>query len=224
MELEQARYNMVEQQIRPWDVLDEGVLHLLLSVHREDFVPNAYRAFAFVDMQIPLGQGALMLEPKMEARFLQELQLTGNERVLEVGTGSGYLTALLAKQAQYVFSIDISPEFTRTAGEKLAAHGLANVTLETGDAAQGWIHHAPYDAIVITGSLPVLLPQFAQSLTTGGRMIAVVGDAPAMQVVRVKRLADGTCRTQPLFETVIPPLKHAVQPPRFDFYGENAVA
>jgi len=217
MELEQARYNMVEQQIRPWDVLDEDVLNLFLSVPREDFVPEAYRSFAFSDMQIPLGQGERMLEPKMEARLLQAIPLAGSERVLEIGTGSGYLTALLASRARYVFSVDISPEFTRTAGEKLAAHGIANVTLETGDAAQGWARHAPYDVIVITGSLPVLPPQFAQSLNVGGRMIAVVGDAPAMQTVRVVRLADGACRTQPLFETVIPPLKHAVQPERFDF-------
>jgi protein-L-isoaspartate(D-aspartate) O-methyltransferase len=217
LDVERARFNMVEQQIRPWEVLDPRVLDLLLRVHREDFVPPQYRALAFADMEIPIGHGEKMLAPKMEARMVQELALNPGERVLEVGTGSGYMTALLASLGGHVYSVDIVPEFTGSAGVKLAAHGFANVTLETGDAARSWDRHAPYDAIVITGSLPVLPPAFPKSLRPGGRLIAVVGEPPVMEAQVITCVASGACNATGLFETCIAPLKNALQPERFVF-------
>jgi protein-L-isoaspartate(D-aspartate) O-methyltransferase len=217
LDVERARFNMVEQQIRPWEVLDQRVLDLLFRVRREDFVPPQYRALAFVDMEIPIGHGEKMLAPKMEARMVQELALKPGERILEVGTGSGYMTALLASLGGHVYSVDIVSEFTSGAGAKLAAHGFGNVTLETGDAARGWDRHAPYDAIVITGSLPVLPAAFPKSLLPGGRMIAVVGEPPVMETQLVTCVAAGACNTTGLFETCIAPLRNALQPERFVF-------
>ena len=138
MDIERARFNLIEQQIRTWEVLDQRVLDLLFRVRREEFVPPAYRALAFVDMEIPLGYGEKMLQPKLEARMLQELAVSSTDRILEIGTGSGYMTALLATLGAHVFSVDIVADFTRGAAEKLAAHGIRNVTLETGEAARGW--------------------------------------------------------------------------------------
>jgi protein-L-isoaspartate(D-aspartate) O-methyltransferase len=217
MDFERARFNMVEQQIRTWEVLDQRVLDLLLRVKREDFVPQQYRELAFADMEIPIGHGEKMLQPKLEARLVQELALAGDERVLEVGTGSGYMTALLASLANHVYSVDIQPEFTRNATAQLAKHGILNVTLESGDAARGWRGNEPYDAIVLTGSVPVLPEAFRTSLRPGGRLIAVVGEAPAMQAQLVTSAGAGAYNTLTLFETVIPPLKNAVQPERFVF-------
>jgi len=217
LDVERARFNMVEQQIRPWEVLDQRVLDLLLRVRREEYVPARYRALAFADMEIPLGHGETMLAPKIEARMLQELALAPGDRILEVGTGSGYMTVLLASLGSHVCSVDIVPEFTQTAGAKLAAHGVTNVTLETGDAARGWDRHAPYDAIVVTGSMPVLPDAFAKSLRPGGRLIAVVGEPPVMEAQLITCVAAGAYSTTGLFETCIAPLKNAVQPERFVF-------
>jgi protein-L-isoaspartate(D-aspartate) O-methyltransferase len=217
MDFEQARFNMVEQQIRPWDVLDQRVLDLLLRVRREDYVPQQYRALAFADMEIPLGHGEHMLAPRMEARMLQELALRPSDKVLEVGTGSGYMTALLASLASHVYSVDIVAEFTQTAGARLSAHGIANVTLETGDAARGWDRHAPYDAIVLTGSVPVLADAFPKSLQTGGRLIAVIGEPPVMEAQLITCAAAGAYGTTGLFETCIAALKNAPQPAKFVF-------
>lgn len=217
MDFEQARFNMVEQQIRTWNVLDQHVLDLLLKMQREDFVPAAYRNLAFVDMEIPLGHGEVMLTPKLEARILQELAIKKTDKVLEVGTGSGYLTALLAREAHYVYSVEILPDLKAQAAEKLKAHGVHNVTLEEGDAAHGWDRHGPYDVIVLTGSVPVLPDTFFASLNRGGRMFAVVGDAPVMEAKLVTCLGEGACRTTDLFETCIPPLRNALQPRRFTF-------
>ena len=164
MNVEQTRFNMVEQQIRPWDVLDPEVIKLLFELRREEFVPAAYRSLAFVDMEIPLGHGEVMLAPKMEARILQELQVRKTDRILEVGSGSGYLTSLLAKKGGHVYSIEILPELKIIAEQNLQAHGIANVTLEVGDASHGWPEHGPYDVIVLTGSTPVLPEEFQKTL------------------------------------------------------------
>jgi protein-L-isoaspartate(D-aspartate) O-methyltransferase len=217
LDVERARFNMVEQQIRPWDVLDPRVLDLLLRVRREEYVPARYRALAFADMEIPLGHGETMLAPKLEARMLQELALEPADRILEVGTGSGYMTALLASLGRHVYSVDIIPEFTRSAGGTLKAHDIANVTLETGDAARGWDRHAPYDAIVVTGSLPVLPDAFPKCLQRGGRLIVVVGTPPVMEARLITCIAAGAYSTTGLFETCIAPLRNAVQPERFVF-------
>jgi protein-L-isoaspartate(D-aspartate) O-methyltransferase len=217
MNFEQARFNMIEQQIRTWEVLDPHVLELLGEVKREEFVPERYRKLAFADMQIPLGHGQVMMEPKVEARLLQELALRPTDRVLEVGTGSGYVTALLAHMAGSVFSVEIVPELSLAAQERLAAHGIDNVQLEIGDAAAGWARHAPYDAILLTGSVPLMPQAFPDSLAPGGRLAAVVGRAPAMEAIVVERLKDGGFARRSLFETVIPPLVNADAPAEFVF-------
>ena len=216
-DLENARFFMVEQQIRTWEVLDPVVLDLLMRLHREDFVPAAHRALAFADLEIPLGHGEVMLAPKIEARMLQALALRDTDNVLEVGTGSGYMTALLGSLARHVCSVDSLPDFTRTAGAALAAAGIRNITLETGDAARGWDQHGPYDAIVLTGSVPVLPEAFQHSLKPGGRLLAVTGEAPVMQAQLVTRIEGGACRNVTLFETCIPPLKNAPHLRRFVF-------
>lgn len=217
MDFEVARANMVESQIRTWEVLDQRVLDLVLEVKRESFVPPAYRELAFADMEIPLGGGEVMLAPKLEARLVQELNLNPTDRVLEIGTGSGYMTALLARLAAQVVSVEIVPEFSRSAGARLAEHGVHNVALEIGDGALGWARSGPYDAILVTGSLPMLPDEFPAQLSPGGRLIAVVGRAPIMTAQLVTCLAPGKTTTVGLFETSIPPLKHAREPERFVF-------
>ena len=217
MDIEQARYNMVEQQVRPWDVLDQEVLDLLFKVRREDFVPEAHRALAFVDMEIPLGHGQAMWTPKLEARAVQELALRPADRVLEVGTGSGYLTALLASQAAEVVSVDIVPEFTAEAARKLRAHGFGNVVLHTGDAARDWPDDAGFDVIVLTGSTPVLSDAWRRRLRVGGRMFVITGEAPVMQARLLTCTAPGATRSVTLFETCVAPLANAPQPAAFVF-------
>jgi protein-L-isoaspartate(D-aspartate) O-methyltransferase len=217
IDLERARFNMIEQQIRTWEVLDQRILDLLFRVRREEFVPPAYRALAFFDMEVPLGHGEIMLQPKLEARMVQSLGLEASDRVLEIGTGSGYMTALMATLAAHVYSVDIVPDFTREAGARLAQHGIRNVTLETGDAARGWDKHSPYDAIVLTGSLPLLPPAFVSSLKPGGRLLAVVGESPVMEAQLVTSVGGGAANHVTLFETCIRPLRNALQPERFVF-------
>jgi protein-L-isoaspartate(D-aspartate) O-methyltransferase len=217
MDIEQARYNMVEQQIRPWDVLDQSVLDLLFKVRREDFVPPPHCALAFVDMELPLGHGQAMWTPKLEARALQELAIRPSDRVLEVGTGSGYLTALLASLAAEVVSVDIVAEFTAAAAAKLHAHGFANVTLHSGDAARDWADDAGFDVIVLTGSTPLLSEGLRRRLRVGGRLFAIVGEAPVMRATLVTRTAAGAYREVTLFETCVAPLVNAPQPAAFVF-------
>jgi protein-L-isoaspartate(D-aspartate) O-methyltransferase len=217
MNLEQARNNMVEQQIRTWEVLDQDVLDLLYLVPREEFVPPEYRALAFSDLEIPIGEGEKMWQPKLEARVVQELSLKKSDLVLEVGTGSGYLTALLSHRAGHVHSIEVKPKLAEGARANLARHGIDNVTLHSGDAARGWPRHAPYDAIVLTGSTPILPRAFLEQLAAGGRLFAVVGEAPAMAARVATRTAPGAYATADLFETVIAPLVNAEHPPRFKF-------
>jgi len=216
MDFEQARFNMVEQQIRTWEVLDQEVLDLLFKVRREDFVPLAYRSLAFADLEIPIGEGERMWTPKMEARVLQELDLKANEAALEIGTGSGYLTALLARSCGVVTSVDIHERFVLEARSKLARAGIGNVKLAVGDGARGW-GNEQYEAIVLTGSTPVLPDAWREQLRPGGRIFAVVGDAPAMSARMVRWEAPGAIVSQDLFETVIAPLQNAAQPRRFVF-------
>ncbi len=217
MNIEQARYNMVEQQIRPWDVLNQNVLDLLFKIRREDFVPEPHRALAFIDMEIPLGHGQFMWTPKLEARVVQELDIRPTDRVLEIGTGSGYLTALLAAEAAEVMSIDIVPEFTATAMQTLRAHGIHNVTLYTGDAACDWADASGFDVIVLTGSTPLLSEAFRRRLKVGGRLFAIVGEAPVMEAQLITSTAPGATRSVVLFETCVAPLLNAPQPAAFVF-------
>lgn len=214
--VEQARFNMIEQQIRPCEVLDGRILELLKHVRREQFVPADKKELTFADMEMPLGHGASMWSPTLEARAVQELHLSRNDKVLEVGTGSGYLTALLSALAGHVTSVEIEPELGAQAKQNLAALQRDNVTLEIGDAAQGWGEET-YDAIVLTGSTPVLPEAFRNSLNVGGRMFAIVGDAPAMEATLVTRVAPDTFETINIMETCVAPLKNALQPERFVF-------
>jgi protein-L-isoaspartate(D-aspartate) O-methyltransferase len=216
MDIEQARFNMVEQQIRTWDVLDQNVLDLLFAVHRENFVPTAWRDMAFTDMEIPLGHGEAMLQPKLEARIVQELNIKKTDKILEIGSGSGYMTALLATCGAFVHSVEIIPELHDMAKRNLASNHISNVQLEIGDGARGWNSHAPYDVIVLTGSTPILAPEFLQQLNNGGRLFAVVGDAPVMKGL-LYNAGSGTQTKLELFETSIKALVNAPQPGRFTF-------
>jgi protein-L-isoaspartate(D-aspartate) O-methyltransferase len=213
---EQARYNMVEQQIRTWDVLDQDVLDLLFAVRREEYVPAAYRTLAFADVEIPLPNGTRMWTPKMEARVLQELQLTPGDRVLEIGTGGGYFTALLASCVAEVVSVEIDAAMAEAARRKLQSAGFANVRIEQGDGARGWGDES-YDAIVLTGSTPVLPQRFCEQLRPDGRLFAVVGEPPAMAARLTRWNAPDAHVATDLFETVIQPLANALQPERFIF-------
>lgn len=214
--MEQARFNMIEQQIRPWDVPDNKILNLLVAVKREQFVPTGKQALAFMDMEIPLGFGASMWQPKVEARVLQALNVQKNDRVLEVGTGSGYLTALLSQLAAHVSSVEIVAELSAQAAHNLSTHGIENVQLTVGDAAASW-GAEKYDVIVLTGSVPLEPKAYLQQLNQGGRLFAVVGDAPAMQARLYTRLAQDVFEGVTLFETSIAPLQNAPQPQRFVF-------
>ncbi|MER0170959.1 MAG: protein-L-isoaspartate O-methyltransferase [Nitrosomonas sp.] len=217
MDLEQTRFNMVAQQIRTWYVLDDNVLDLLYKVKREEFVPAENRAAAFVDMEISLGYGQVMLTPKMEARILQELHVQKTDKILEVGSGSGYMTALLADRGAHVYSVEIIPELKAMAENNLKAHNITNVTVEQGDAARGWSKHEPYDVIVLTASTPVLPAAFQNSLNPGGRLFAIVGEDPVMEALLITCVAPGEFTTTQLFETSTAALVNAQQPARFSF-------
>jgi len=217
MNIEQTRENMIKQQLRTWEVLDDQLLELLRQVPREEFVPPAWRNLAFVDMNIPLDEGQVMMNPKVEARMLQALAIKPDEEVLEVGTGSGYVTALLAKQAKQVYSVEILPRLLAQAGEKMRAHNIKNAELEEGDAAQGWDARPMYDVIAITGSLPVLPRAFLESMAIGGRLFAIIGDTPVMEATLVTRVGNNDWSREVLFETELPPLKNVQQPERFVF-------
>lgn len=217
MNIEQARFNMIEQQIRPWEVLDPTVLELLFQVKREEFVPPEHRELAFADLEVPLGHGEAMMQPKIEARILQDLAVQPHENVYEVGTGSGYLTALLARRARHVTSAEIHPDLQQRAAENLRRAGIANVTLVQGDSARQPLAESAFDVIVLTGSTPVLPQAFLDRLGPNGRLFAVVGDPPVMKAVLVRQNAPGSFHHSELFETVLKPLVNAAQPPRFKF-------
>jgi protein-L-isoaspartate(D-aspartate) O-methyltransferase len=208
-ELEQARFNMIEQQIRPWDVLDQRVLDTMKMIPREDFVPEPYRSLAFADTNIPLGHNQVMMAPNVEGRLLQALAIQPEDTILEIGTGSGYLTACLARLGRHVTSIDIEPEFTAQAQSRLAAQGISNVTLETADAAGGMERGKSFDVIAVTGSLPVLQQQFHDNLNTGGRLFVICGQLPIMEALLITRVDASSWTRESLFETTIPPLLHA---------------
>ncbi|GJI97804.1 methyltransferase domain-containing protein [Rugamonas sp. FT107W] len=217
MNIEQARFNMIEQQIRPWDVLDTSVLDLLLVVKRENFVPAAHKALAFADTEIPLPGGVAMLNPKVEARLLQDVNVKKHESVLEIGAGSGYMAALLAHKGRHVTAVEVSPELKALAEKNLADNGVTNVTVELGNGAQGWSKGAPWDVIVVTGSLPVLPEALLQQLKVGGRLAAIIGQSPAMKAQLITRTGEAGYDTRTLFETDVQPLASAVQPSQFKF-------
>lgn len=217
MNVDQARLNMIEYQIRPWEVLDQQVLDLLYAVKREDFAPPAYRMLAFSDLEIPIGQGECMWPPKLEARVLQALAVKPTDQVLEVGTGSGYFTALLARLAQHVYSVELNPVLKAAGEANLRRTGVDNATVELGDAARGWTKHAPYDIIVLTGSTPELPQALLQQLKPGARLFAVVGNPPVMAARMVTCTGEGAYNAVDLLETQIAPLTNALEGERFRF-------
>ncbi|THF61933.1 protein-L-isoaspartate O-methyltransferase [Pseudothauera nasutitermitis] len=217
MNFEKARFNMVEQQIRPWDVLDPVVLDLLMTVRREEFVPAAYKTLAFADIEIPLGGGHTMLKPVVEGKVLQAVQVRPTDSVLEVGAGSGYFAALLAARAESVRSVDIDPAMVRLAQENLARYGVANVVVEEGDGVQGCAAHGPYDVIVVSGGLPQLPDALLQQLKPGGRLFAFVGEAPVMKGRLVTNLGEGRFQTEDVFESLVTVLQNAPKPDGFRF-------
>jgi protein-L-isoaspartate(D-aspartate) O-methyltransferase len=217
MNLEQARFNMIEQQIRPWEVMDPGVLSLLAVVKREAFVPEAYRAMAFTDTEIPLPEGQCMLAPRVEARMLQEMQVQRHESVLEIGAGSGFMAALLAHRARQVLSLEILPALARMAQDNLRGAAVMNATVRCADGAAGAPGEGPFDAIMLSGSVAAVPQKLLEQLKLGGRLLAIVGDEPVMRVRLYKR-ADGASWSQvDLFDTVAPRLRGFPEPDRFSF-------
>jgi protein-L-isoaspartate(D-aspartate) O-methyltransferase len=219
MDFEKARFNMVEQQIRPWDVLDMSILDLLFQVKREQFVPEKQRQLAFVDTQLPLSNGSTMLEPKVEARLVQDLAIQPTDRILEVGTGSGYVTALLAKLGKEVVSIEIDPAIKVQAEKNLQAAGIDNVSLLEGNGIEGAPSKAPFDVILVGGSLPVVPEGLKQQLAIGGRMAVIVGEEPVMRALIIKRDGEKAFGQTTSFDTCIARLAHAdeLEPSRFAF-------
>ena len=231
MNYEQARFNMIEQQIRPWEVLDNQVLNLLAIIKREDFVPLAHRALAFVDMEIPLGSDfaahpdQCMLSPKVEARILQDLAVQKHEKVLEIGTGSGYMAALLAHRAQQVISIEIDGTLAQSARNNLLKAGVHNAEVRTGDGAANLAKavsgndplHGPFDVIVLSGSVAEVPPSLLAMLKVGGRLSAIVGFEPVMRATLITRVGENAWRTTQAWDTVAPRLQHFPEPSTFKF-------
>lgn len=217
MNVEQARFNMIEQQIRPWDVLDPGVLTLLGVIKREDFVPAAYRAMAFMDTEVPLPGGQQMLAPRVEARLLQELNVRRHERVLEIGAGSGYMAALLSHKARQVVTLEIVPELARLAAENLRRAAVANVSVVEGDGSKKLPTAGPFDVILLSGSVAAVPQALLNELKVGGRLAAIVGQEPVMRATLVTRVGEAEFRSVELFDTVAPRLLGFDEPSRFHF-------
>ena len=217
MNIEQARFNMIEQQIRPWDVLNLGVLELLAVVKREDFVPAEHRALAFVDTEIPLAGGQCMLAPRVEARILQELAVHKHERVLEIGAGSGYMAALLAHRAQQVTTLEIDPELATFAAANLKRAGVMNAKVVNADGATGLAAEGPYDVIVLSGSVAEIPEVLLSQLKVGGRIAAIVGSEPVMRAMLLTRTDNEGLEHTVLFDTVAQRLRNFAEPTRFHF-------
>jgi protein-L-isoaspartate(D-aspartate) O-methyltransferase len=222
MDFERARFNMIEQQIRPWNVLDQDILDLLSVVRREDFVPPPYRQMAFTDMEIPLtiggrATGETMLAPKVEARILQEVGVRRHESVLEIGAGSGHMAALLAHRARHVDTLEIDADLARFATENLARAEIANVTVRHADGADPAINLPTYDVIVLSGSVPAVPERLLAKLSPGGRLAAIVGELPVMQAQVLTRAQGGGTTTRAVFETVAKPLRGFPAKSRFRF-------
>ena len=217
MNVEQARFNMIEQQIRPWDVLDKGILDLLAVVKREDFVPEGQRALAFTDSEIPLPEGQCMLAPRVEARLLQEAHLQRHERALEIGTGSGYMAALLSHRAQSVISFECRPVLAQYAQDRLRRARVFNVNLRSGDGSAGAAAEAPFDAILLSGSVASVPQALLDQLRVGGRLLAIVGFEPVMRAQRITRLSEASFQTTTLFDTVATRLQGFAEPQAFKF-------
>lgn len=215
MNIEQARFNMIEQQIRPWNVLAQDVLDLLTVVRREEFVPAAYRSLAFFDTEIPLPGGENMLAPKVEARILQEANVKKHEQVLEIGAGSGYMAALLAYKARHVTTVEINPDLKTLAEKNLAAYGVSNVSVELGNGAQGW--QGEYDVIVVSGALAFVPDTLMKQIKVGGRLLAIVGEAPVMSLQIITRVSDQVFNTVDVFELLAKPLHAASEHSHFSF-------
>ncbi len=217
MNINEARRNMISQQIRSARVTDERVIELLSTVGREYFVPIQFEKMAFADMALPLAHHQQMWLPCEEAMALQVLNIQPEDKILEVGTGSGYLTALMAKLGKHVFSVDIFAEFTNSASAKLKQFGCHNVSLLTGDAAESWPEYVPYDVIIVTGSVPYLPDQFKQHLTVGGRIFAIIGTTAIKSTYLITQIGKDEWQKTSLFEMHCQPLVDAVYPEQFDF-------
>ncbi|HKT99482.1 MAG TPA: protein-L-isoaspartate O-methyltransferase [Paraburkholderia sp.] len=217
MNIEQARFNMIEQQIRPWEVLDQDVLNLLSIVKREHYVPAAYVDLAFADLEVPLPNDQHMLAPRVEARVLQELAVKKHESVLEIGAGSGYMAALLAHRAQKVLTVEIDTELVDFARANFVKNGVLNAEVVQGDGSRGWAANAPYDVICVSGGLPVVPQELLEQLKVGGRLAAFVGGAPVMEAQIITRMDEKQYRIASVFETYVEALENAVQPSRFRF-------
>ncbi len=211
-----ARQKMIEQQVRAWNVFNPAVLAVLSKVPREQFVPFAYQALAFADVEIPIGHGQSMMTPTLEGRILQSLALNGTEHVLEIGSGSGFLTACLSHLADQVTSLEIHDELLKRARENLADAGAENVELLSMDATEK-LPDRQFDAVVVTGSIQAFDPRFVEALDIDGRLFVVVGDAPTMDARLVRRTGENDWQSESLFETALTPLVNGVLPPQFSF-------
>ncbi|AYQ87504.1 protein-L-isoaspartate O-methyltransferase [Burkholderia sp. Cy-647] len=217
MNIDNARFNMIEQQIRPWEVLDPEVLSLLSVVKRELYVPSVYRDLAFADLELPLPGGQKMLAPRVEARMLQELAVKKHESILEIGAGSGYMAALLAHRGQHVVTVDIDPALVQFATDKLRDNGVSNAEVVLADAARGLPEKGPYDVICVSGGLPVVPQELLEQLKVGGRLAAFVGSRPVMKAQIITRIDDKQFRVADVFETYVDHLVNAMEPSRFKF-------
>ena len=217
MDYEQARINMIEQQVRTWEVLDQRVLDMLSIVHREDYIPSKYKKLALSDVNIPLAHGQVTMQPRIEARLVQALNISNQDKILEIGTGCGYLTAILSKFGHQVISIELYPDFTKEASLHLLDNNINKATLITGDGIDGWAVLAPYDVIAITGSMPHANKNIEQQLKIGGRLFVILGESPVMEATLVTRIGQHEWTRESLFETDIPPLIGAKVNSKFQF-------